>query len=52
MDMKGQDKACTCGSGKVAGECCKKDEQCACGSGMKCSECCFKKPGETSKQSS
>ncbi|HEX7724512.1 MAG TPA: hypothetical protein VF438_02120 [Candidatus Paceibacterota bacterium] len=42
MDTKGLDKPCTCGSGKPAGNCCRKDEKCYCGSGMKVSECCMK----------
>ena len=42
MDMKGLDKACTCGSEKIAGNCCRKDETCPCGSGAKVSECCLK----------
>jgi len=46
MDMKGLDKPCTCGSGKLAGECCKKDEKCPCGSGKKVSDCCIGKMKE------
>lgn len=42
LDMKGLDKACTCGSGKIAGHCCRKDEDCPCGSGDKVSDCCLK----------
>lgn len=41
LDMKGLDKACTCGSGKPAGNCCRKDEDCACGSGQKAGKCCL-----------
>ena len=43
MDTKGLDKPCACGSGKFAGECCRKDEKCYCGSGEKVSECCMKR---------
>ncbi|MFA6601384.1 MAG: hypothetical protein WCT02_00775 [Candidatus Paceibacterota bacterium] len=42
IDMKGLDKACECKSGKIAGQCCKKDEKCPCGSGDKVSNCCLK----------
>lgn len=43
MDTKGLDKPCACGSGKPAGQCCRKDEKCYCGSGTKVSECCMKR---------
>jgi uncharacterized protein YchJ len=33
---------CTCGSGKMYGECHGKDETCPCGSGKKVSECHMK----------
>lgn len=46
MDMKGLDKPCTCGSGKLAAECCRKDEKCPCGSGEKVSNCCLKRMKE------
>ncbi len=42
LDMKGLDKPCECGSGKLAGNCCRKDEPCPCGSEKKVSECCMK----------
>jgi len=42
IDMKGLDQKCACGSGKLAGTCCRKDEACPCGSGKKVSECCVK----------
>ncbi len=42
MDAKGLDKPCVCGSGKVAGACCRKDEPCPCESGKKAIECCSK----------
>jgi len=32
---------CTCGSGKMAGNCCKADEPCPCGSQKKVSQCCM-----------
>ena len=51
MDTKGLDKPCACGSGKPAGQCCRKDEKCYCGSGMKVSECCMKPAAEKGQQS-
>jgi uncharacterized protein YchJ len=42
LDMKGLDQPCECGSGKLAGNCCRKDEPCPCGSGEKVSKCCMK----------
>jgi hypothetical protein len=42
IDTKGLDAACDCGSGKKAGNCCKKNEECYCGSGKKVSACCLK----------
>jgi len=42
MDAKGLDKPCMCGSGKMAGVCCRKDELCSCESGKKAIECCSK----------
>ncbi len=52
MDTKGLDKPCVCDSGKMAGECCRKDEPCSCGSGKKAIECCSKvlKPTPESKK--
>ena len=41
IDTKGLNKPCACGSGKMAGNCCRKDEACFCGSGKKVSECCL-----------
>ncbi len=41
LDMKDLDKPCKCGSGKLAGNCCRKDEQCPCGSGQVVSKCCL-----------
>ncbi len=46
LDMNGLDKPCTCGSGKLAGNCCRKDELCPCGSGLKVSVCCVKEKAE------
>lgn len=42
LDMNGLDQACKCDSGKLAGNCCRKDETCPCGSGKKVCECCMK----------
>ena len=41
LDMKGLDKACDCKSGKVSGNCCRKNEKCPCGSEKKVSQCCL-----------
>lgn len=35
------DSACSCGSGEVAGACCKSGEPCPCGSGLRAGECCY-----------
>lgn len=35
---------CACGSGKMAGQCCKKGEPCFCGSGKPVGECCMANP--------
>ncbi len=47
LDMNGLDKECACGSGKLAGCCCRKDEACPCGSGLKVCECCVKEKAST-----
>ena len=49
MDMKGLDKPCGCGSGKVAGKCCRKGETCPCGSAKPASECCFRETPAVTK---
>ncbi len=41
LDMKGLDQACTCGSGKLAGNCCRQSETCPCGSGVAVNTCCL-----------
>lgn len=35
------DVICACGSGEIAGACCKSNELCPCGSGDKAGECCY-----------
>lgn len=42
LDMKGLKNSCTCGSGKLAGVCHRKDESCPCGSGEAVSKCHLK----------
>jgi len=35
------DMACSCGSGEIAGACCKSSELCPCGSGEMAGACCY-----------
>jgi hypothetical protein len=35
------DAVCSCGSGEIAGACCKSGEMCPCGSGLRAGECCY-----------
>jgi hypothetical protein len=35
------DMICSCGSGDLAGACCKSSELCPCGSGERAGECCY-----------
>ncbi|GEM_PF-1725568 len=46
LDMKGLKNPCTCGSGKLAGGCHRKDESCPCGSGEAVSTCHLKEDGK------
>ncbi len=41
MTMDELKTPCTCGSGKMAGNCCKAGETCPCGSGKTVSTCCM-----------
>ena len=37
-------KPCPCGSGKMAGACCRGNEDCPCGSGKMVKDCCVVDP--------
>jgi hypothetical protein len=49
LDLKDLNKPCDCGSGKLAGYCCKKNEICPCGSEKKAGDCCFKEEVKAKK---
>ena len=40
------DMPCSCGSGEIAGACCKSGELCPCGSGNRAGECCYASESE------
>lgn len=42
LDMKGLNEPCKCDSGKLAGNCCRKDKPCPCGSDKPVNTCCMK----------